>query len=102
MKKIIINTCYGGFGISKKAEKRFGCKEQSYEEIRTNSAIIEAIETEGAKAISDRYAELAVVTIPDEATDYQILEEDGKETLICVINGKIYTVYSDGEIIAGI
>ena len=45
---------------------------------------------EAGEDISGDYAKLKVVEIPDNFTDYEINDYDGVETLIYVIDGKIY------------
>jgi hypothetical protein len=36
-----------------------------------------------------------VVEIPNEATDYEILEYDGLEEVVCVIDGKLHWIEID-------
>lgn len=84
--KLVINTCYGGFSINKewKAEN---CKEDCKKNCRKCAKLIHAIkEKENVNAV---YSRLAVVDLPAEATDYEILEYDGIESLLYVLNGKI-------------
>lgn len=85
--KIVINTCYGGFGINSKwcAEN---CKEGCREDCRECEKLIRAIEKK-EELVGNYLSELTVVEIPDEATDYEILEYDGCESLLYVLNGKI-------------
>lgn len=56
-------------------------------ESRTDEKLIELIES-GINCNS-RCSKLAVVEIPDEATDYYIEEHDGAESVLYVLNGKI-------------
>lgn len=80
--KLVINPCYGGFGINEewKAEN---CKENC----RECAKLIRAIEER--ENVNDNYSRLAVVDFPDEATDYEILDYDGSESLLYVLDGKI-------------
>ena len=89
--KVVINECYGGFGISDKARKILGSKKYKYDwEIkRDDPKLIALIEQKGSEFVSDQYACLVVEDIPESATDYKMIEHDGYESIICVIDGKI-------------
>lgn len=86
--KIVINACFGGFGLTEEAKKALGI-EYSDDIERTDSRLIEMVET-NAVNIADRFAELEVVEIPDEATDWEIDEYDGLESVTYVVDGKIH------------
>ena len=90
--KIILNKCYGGFGISEEALQQAGITdvdEWEDDDLRINPEVIKAVETLGEDA-NDEYSNLVVVEISDEATDWEVDEYDGYETMIYVVNGKIY------------
>jgi hypothetical protein len=81
--KIVINKCYGGFGLSKEAEKLYVQKKNISgplrgDILRNDSVLVEVVETLGDKA-SGKYSELKVVEIPDDVTDWRIEEYDGWE-----------------------
>ena len=81
--KIVINKCYGGFGLSKEAEKLYVQKKNISgplrgDILRNDSVLVEVVETLGDKA-SREYSELKVVEIPDDVTDWRIEEYDGWE-----------------------
>lgn len=88
--KMIINDCFGGFGIRQEILEKF--KLTMYPEgddiVRTNPQLIKMIEA--GEDISDDYASLKVVEIPDESTDYFLDEYDGLESIIYVLNGKLH------------
>ena len=88
--KMIINRCFGGFGICQEIIDKLGLDAYSYDDdiIRGNPQLIAMIEA--GEDISDDCAELKVVEIPDESTDYYVDEYDGLETVIYVLDGKIY------------
>ena len=89
--KIAINTCFGGFSLSEKAASILNVN--PYDNInRTNPQLIAMVELD-AKATGGMFAELEVVEIPDDATDYLIDEYDGCETIYYVLNGKIHRTY---------
>jgi len=81
--KVVINTCYGGFGLSKEAYKYLGLKWDGYgyqyEEDRANPKLVECVEKLGVKA-SGRVAKLKVVEIPDNIKWF-ITEYDGIEQI---------------------
>lgn len=80
--KLVINTCYGGFGINKKWEAE-NCKE----DCRKCAKLIRAIENK--ENVNDDFSKLTVADFSDEATDYELLEYDGLESLLYVLDGKI-------------
>lgn len=80
--KIVINTCYGGFGLSKEALTLFN--ERSGTTItyecsigRNNPILVEIVEELGESA-NTRFSELKVVEIPDDV-EWEIEEYDGNE-----------------------
>ena len=84
--KIVINTCYGGFGLSEYAKTILS---PNHIDSRTDPNLIALVEKNSKKASEKFFAELAVVEIPDDATDYMINEYDGAEDVIYVLNGKL-------------
>ena len=81
--KIVINDCYGGFGLSEEAEELYVQKKNISgslrgDILRNDSVLVEVVETLGDKA-SGKYSELKVVEIPDDVTDWRIEEYDGWE-----------------------
>jgi hypothetical protein len=82
MIKIVINTCFGGFGLSEEAEaeykKRKGITDPDwyYWDIdRTCPVLVSMVE---AGKVDGTYAELKVVEIPDDV-NWFIHEYDGIE-----------------------
>lgn len=93
--KIVINDCYGGFGLSAEALEMLGAEyygEYDGDDKRIDAHLIDVVEKLGEKA-STRYSELKVIEIPDEATDYEINEYDGAESVTYVLDGKIHHAY---------
>ena len=86
--KIVINVCFGGFGLTEEAKKALGI-EYSEDIERTDSRLVKMVETDAVN-IADRFAELKVIEIPDEATDWDIDEYDGAEEIIFVVDGKLH------------
>ena len=98
--KVLINDCYGGFGISLEAEQLYLQKkgtsyellEEKYgrgkylingEELyidlsRTDEVLIEVFEELGSQKASGTHAELSISEIPD-GCEYDIHEYDGSE-----------------------
>lgn len=85
--KIIINRCFGGAGLNKVAAGKYNHGEEYWFD-REDASLIAAIES--GENINSDFSKLEVVSIPDEVTDYEINEYDGMESIICVIDGKLY------------
>lgn len=83
--KLVINTCFGAFEINPYVAERYDF--DRYNESRTNKKLIKLIEL--GVDCNGSCSELRVVDIPDEATDYKIIDQDGAEEVIYVIDGKI-------------
>ena len=78
----VINNNYGGFELPEDYEAVK--PDINYGDSRTDPDLIDIV-------LSDDYdGDLDVVEIPDEATDYEIFEYDGAETVIYVKEGKIH------------
>ena len=87
--KICINTCFGGFGLSDEALQMLGFETRYPWISRTDSRLIEVVNTLG-EAANGYSARLAIVDLPDEATDWEIEEYDGSEGIVYVLDGKLY------------
>ncbi len=79
--KIVINTCHGGFGLSKEAYQFLRLKWDNYgfhfNNERDNSKLVECVEKLGERA-SGECSNLKVVEIPD-GINWEINEYDGSE-----------------------
>ena len=79
--KVVINKCFGGFGLSKEAYKFLNIPWDGYGfefmEDRSNPALVKCVETLGNKA-SGELSSLKVVEIPDDV-EWEIDEYDGVE-----------------------
>jgi hypothetical protein len=86
--KIAINTCHGGFGLSKEAMDLYcafaGITEKDratfYDSdiTRDDPILIQVLERLGANECSDQYASLRIVEVPDDV-EWTIEDFDGKE-----------------------
>jgi len=106
MKKIVVNRCFGGFGLSDEAmvlyahltglvlvrvKGSFGGNDYYVDEVGSNNyfydrdivrddaALVTVVETLGERA-SAKYARLAVVEIPEDV-EWEIAEYDGAELI---------------------
>lgn len=80
MTKVVINRCYGGYGLSEAALDYLGLDHKdkyAYENDRTNPKLVECVEKLGPAA-SATYSALHVVKIPDDVK-WTITEYDGIE-----------------------
>ena len=79
--KIVINTCFGGFGLSDKAFKLYqelGGTVDYYRSIpRDCPILVQVVETLGSEA-DGRCASLSIVEIPD-GVNWHVAEYDGLE-----------------------
>jgi hypothetical protein len=80
--KIVINTCYGGFGLSKEALALFNERSRTVETYdfvikRDDPILVEVVEQLGEDA-SGHFADLKVVEIPDDV-EWGIEEDNGHE-----------------------
>ena len=89
--KVIINVCFGGFGVKEEIEKKLGLDAMTEDEIRYNSELIALIES--GEDVSGYCAKLKVVELPNDCTDYYIDEYDGNESIIYVVDGKLHWAY---------
>ena len=80
--KMVINANYGGFGLD--VAEQYEDWVYDLESDRTNAELIEFVETH-----PDECGDLAIINIPKEATDWEMDECDGWESIIYVLNGKI-------------
>ena len=84
MKKVVLNKCYGGYGLSKEAYEFLGIPWDgygyAYSDDRDNPQLIACVEKLGVKA-SGPFAELTVEEYDDYNYTYYISEYDGFEGL---------------------
>ena len=85
--KLVLNCCYGYFSLSDFARKELGLDWYA-DPMRDDPALIALVEKYGARC-NGRSANLQVITLPDNCTDWTIREYDGLEEIIYVVNGKL-------------
>ena len=86
--KIVINNCFGGFGLSDDFLDKYG---KEFRELKRNDPeLVAAIEEFGEEESSGYYSKLHIVEIPDDSTDYYVHEYDGAEDVIYVKDGKLH------------
>lgn len=84
MNKVVINKCFGGFSLSKKAKEILLNKGYEHNDIefdnipRHNKDLVEIVETLKLEA-SGEYSKLVIETIPENK--YYIVEYDGNEEI---------------------
>ena len=102
--KVVLNSCYGGFGLSKEAidmlidkygleidsdygyvdNEVFGIEDENYEAYRMDKRLISVVEKLGVKKASGDHAELRIVDVPDEVVEvhgWHIDDYDGIESV---------------------
>ena len=87
MKKVVLNACFGGFGLSKKAYEFLGMKWDGFghawkyrDANRDDPKLVECVETLGDE-VNGSCAKLVVREYDDYNYDYTIAEYDGNESL---------------------
>lgn len=83
--KIVVNCAFGGYGY--KVDKELKSLIDKHENDRTNPELIACVENN-----PNCCGDLDVMEIPDNATDWDIHEYDGLETILYVVDGKIHYV----------
>ena len=87
---MVLNKCWGGFSLSEQAAEVLGL-DSGYSDIDpTDPALIALIQERGSDWVSGRCAKLRIVEIPEEATDWEMNEYDGIESITYVVGGKLY------------
>ena len=82
--KVVVNTTWGTFKVSAETAAKLGMK-SVYDSIsRYDPRLVEIVEK-----FPEVEPNLTVLDIPEEATDWEISEYDGKEHVICVVDGLI-------------
>ena len=87
MKKILVNVDFGGFGIRDDLFHDFMERSGGVDDIREDEKLIALVEQ--GEDIGASFADIGLAEIPDNATDYEIIEYDGKEDVLYVVDGKI-------------
>ena len=84
---IVVNRCFGGFGLSEKAKARYAelkgvpaCDVYSHAIERDDPCLIQAVREIGVENARDEYARLEVVEIPADVA-WEIDEYDGQEMI---------------------
>jgi hypothetical protein len=81
--KVVINKCFGGFGLSQKAYNELGIPWDEYghgrDIDRSCPELVKVVEALG-EAADGTYAKLCVVEIPDDV-EWEISEYDGYERI---------------------
>ena len=85
MPRIVINVCYGGFGLSEKAEALYlqYTRKKDVSDVystfrsRADPDLVRVVEELG-DAASETYANLKCIDVPDDV-DWVIMDYDGQE-----------------------
>lgn len=83
MIKIVVNGTFGGFGMN--VNKKYSDFVEQFRYNRTAPELIDFVENH-----SNDCGSLGIVEIPECATDWELNEYDGVESIIYVVDGKIH------------
>ena len=86
--KFVINDCYCGYSFSTDFLLKYGEEIGSLK--RNDPRLVAAVEEFGEDKASGYYANLRIVEIPDDATDYSFQEYDGAESIVYAKDGKLH------------
>jgi hypothetical protein len=84
MPKVVINACFGGFGLSEAALNEYKIRKDItdpdfyYYDIPRDCPVLVAMIEEQVTAVNGGFADLRIVEIPDDV-DWYIEEYDGNE-----------------------
>lgn len=90
----VINAAFGGFSVPEEVASELGCGRYGWDyegDIRTNETLIAWVREHRDET------ELALVEIPEEATDWEMSEYDGYESIIAVVDGRIIHLDTEDE-----
>lgn len=76
--KVIINQCWGGFGLSEKAKKMLKIK-YDWDVKRNDPKLVKVVEELGKEA-NGQFANLKIIEIPDDI-EWDIEDYDGMESI---------------------
>lgn len=85
---MVLNKTWGGFSLPSAFCKQYGL--DKYDDIeRDDPRLVKFIKSHGGEYKGDG-VRLRVVEIPDTMTDWEMDEYDGVESIIYIVDGKIY------------
>lgn len=87
--KFVLNKCFGGASLSDWAVKQLNL-DSPYGADYDSPEVIDLIECYGSEKVSGEYALLKIIEIPDIATDWEVEDYDGFESVTYVVDGKIH------------
>ena len=88
--KVILNKCYGGFSLSQACADKHSYEIYPWQDdARTDPQLVAEVEHDADWA-SGESASLYVVDIPDNTTDWYVDSDDGFESIIYVVDGKLH------------
>lgn len=79
--KVVINVCYGGWGLSEAAEKLVNkALNENPSEFGFEKEVVKLIEEFGSEFVSGPHSKLEIVEVPD-GLGYSVSEYDGMESI---------------------
>ena len=87
---LVINSCYGGFDLPREFCEMYDRDDTWVYDIERDDPKLVSYVRENGGRVKFGYSELECVTIPDNATDWEMDEYDGYETITYVVDGKIH------------
>ena len=86
---MVLNKTWGGFGLPSELCAKYDMERYDYIS-RSDPRLVELVRSCGEPVYRKDGVALCIVEIPDEATDWEINDYDGVESVIYVVDGKLY------------
>lgn len=85
--KVVLNRNWGGFRLGEQFVKHYNPEDEwDFDKFSRNDPVL----VDWVKKHPEDNPDLRIVEIPNNVTDWQVHDYDGMESVIAVINGKIY------------
>lgn len=89
--EILVNGCFGGYNLSQAVADVLGADlhEVAFDWPRNQPELIAAVRAVGLENAGGFFSQLRIAEIPAEATDWDIIDYDGLERVVYVLNGRL-------------
>lgn len=88
--KLVINDCFGGFEIPEEICLKKDIMPND-EMDRSDPDLVAFVEAHGGVYRAESWSLLRVVDIPDTATDWILVDNDGLEYVLYAVDGRIHS-----------
>lgn len=89
---VAVNLCYGEFILSDRLQAQLYDLNYDDHDYRTSTPLVHAIERYGTDYCSTDFSLIGLAYVPNNATDWRIVNDDGYEDIIACVNGKLIDI----------